>query len=503
MTVDDGDIRSLLLSRADRADAHGLRMAAVEAARATPQLRPLVRLSSLTRRAWPVRAAAAIVALVAVTGAIALVIGVRLSDRDGTGAAVVGASPTVTPRPVPTPSPTDMQVTAPPYVSGSCPVTPITDLAGGLVPEVVTGGIRWRWGPLPWEADVGQKVVFAETSPDQVLDASAIIAERLPIETSEAPVSIRYPRGGGPGFVFGVGLPEPGCWLLTAIGPTIRSSVVVQAAPAPANPPSAESQNVPTERASLVPLAQCPTSPLVSGAAVRTWLDGDNRWQDPDPSDWVAGVKRKLVVSGVVSSMAPYELVVAARVGIVGPAESQRSAFVADRPVFTAPTPGSGSKAMELILPTAGCWAITYVDPTATSTIVVEIAATPSVSFLGPPAVADRTLLPSCGAERFTTPEGPWNEAARVCFWDAYRAQRTAEFVSTWLTTEGDPITSIYRVLGAGRVEIFIDSTQDRFAAAADRGWQRLDCSTLATVQSPAPAPDFGPDNTCVATPLH
>jgi hypothetical protein len=84
-------------------------------------------------------------------------------------------------------------------------------------------------------------------------------------------------------------------------------------------------------------------------------------------------MKRKLVVSGAVGSPAPYELVVASRVGIVGTGDSQRSAFVADKPVFTAPAPGSGSKAMELILPSAGCWAITYLDPAVTSTIVVGI----------------------------------------------------------------------------------------------------------------------------------
>lgn len=125
----------------------------------------------------------------------------------------------------------------------------------------------------------------------------------------------------------------------------------------------------------------------------------------------------------------------------------------------------------------------------------------PSLPSVAPAAVANRTVLPPCGVERATTQQGPWNEAARECFWQAYRAQRPAEFVSTRLTTEGDPITSIYRVVAGGAVQVFIDSTQDRFAA--DRGWQRLDCSTLATVQSPAPAPDFGPDNTCVATPLH
>jgi hypothetical protein len=86
-------------------------------------------------------------------------------------------------------------------------------------------------------------------------------------------------------------------------------------------------------------------------------------------------MKRKLVVSGVVSPSAPYELVVATRVGTVGPnPDLAQSAFVADPPVFTAPAPGSESKAMELILPTAGCWAITYLDPATTSTIVVAIA---------------------------------------------------------------------------------------------------------------------------------
>src|SRR5439155_23353744 len=119
---------------------------------------------------------------------------------------------------------------------------------------------------------------------------------------------------------------------------------------------------------------------------------------------------------------------------------------------------------------------------------------TPSLPSLAPPAVANRTVLASCGTERAITQQGPWNEAARECFWQAYRAQRPAEFMSTRLTIEGDPITSIYRVLPGGRVEIFIDSTQDRFAA--DRGWQRLDCATLVMVQSTSPAPDFGPDNT-------
>ena len=136
--------------------------------------------------------------------------------------------------------------------------------------------------------------------------------------------------------------------------------------------------------------------------------------------------------------------------------------------------------------------------------IVVESVVWSEPPSLMPPAVANRLVLPTCGTERTTTPHGPWNEAARACFVDAYRAQRPAEFVSTSLTTEGDPITSIYRVLPAGQIEIFIDSTQDRFAGNG-RGWQQLECSTLFIADSPGspvPAIDLGPDNTCVATSL-
>ncbi len=374
MTLDDDDIRSLLFARADRSEVDHIRAAVVEAARMTPQLRPLTRARSTPRRAWRLRIGAAIAAFAVLTATIALATGLRLPDRRDTGAGAVGTSQTVQPSSAITAPPSDVPVSAPPYVAGSCPVTPITDLAGGVAPEVVAGGIRWHLdGTGPWAAGVGHKVVLIAPSPDQTVDASSILVERLPIGTIPTLLSARYPRGGGPGYVFGVGLPEPGCWILTAVGPALRSSVVVEAAPAPAEPLSADSQNVPTERAPLLPLAQCPTSPLLSGARVRTWLDGDNRWEDPDPTDWVAGKERKLVVSGLISPSAPYELVVATRVGIVGPLDSQRSAFVAELPVFTAPVPGSGSKAMGLILPAAGCWAITYVDPGRTSTIVVEM----------------------------------------------------------------------------------------------------------------------------------
>jgi hypothetical protein len=115
-----------------------------------------------------------------------------------------------------------------------------------------------------------------------------------------------------------------------------------------------------------------------------------------------------------------------------------------------------------------------------------------------PKVVSGRPALPSCGTEHATTQTGPWNEKARRCFWDAYQKAQPAEFVTTRLTTEGDPVTTIYRVLGPGRVEVFVDGTQDKFSAT--RAWIRLDCQTLASASTLATSPDFGPDESCVQT---
>ena len=66
-------------------------------------------------------------------------------------------------------------------------------------------------------------------------------------------------------------------------------------------------------------------------------------------------------------------------------------------------------------------------------------------------------------------------------------------------TAEGDPITTIYRVLPDGSVEVFIDSTQDKWGSGR---WEHLSCRTLAHYENGTFSNDFGPDDTCVATPL-
>ena len=58
-------------------------------------------------------------------------------------------------------------------------------------------------------------------------------------------------------------------------------------------------------------------------------------------------------------------------------------------------------------------------------------------------------------------------------------------------------MTWIYRVLAAGRVEVFVDASQDKYAA--HRGWSRLDCTALNIDESTL---EFGPGSSCVETPL-
>jgi hypothetical protein len=369
MTIDDLDIREMLVSRAARANPTGLGSGVVSRVPETPQLTPIRRRVSdtPTRRPWLIAAVAAVIAFT-VPIAVALL---PRAPQTGLGSLPTEGSPSARVSPsveVPElPDATDVLLTPPPYADGSCPVTPITALAGGYAPVVTVSGIDWRWGGQPWLAKVGQKVVLSWTA-----QASVIGAERIPIGGPTGRLSTRYPEGGGPGFVFGVGLPERGCWLLTAIG-TFSSSVVVSAGPAPANPRPASEQGVPTKTVAQTSLPSCPASPLDPAANFQTWLDGPNRWTDPRTSPpWVAGDKRKLVVSGDIGARAAYQVVVATQVGTVWAGREQAPAFVTNEPVF-APLFGSESKAFDLTLPTAGCWALTYIDPVQTSTIVVDL----------------------------------------------------------------------------------------------------------------------------------
>ena len=120
------------------------------------------------------------------------------------------------------------------------------------------------------------------------------------------------------------------------------------------------------------------------------------------------------------------------------------------------------------------------------------------LALLPPPASVDgRSPVPSCGVEQAGL-GGPWNVPARTCFWSAYLNGQPAEFTSTRPTIEGAPITTIYRVLGPGQVEIIIDTRQDPYS---NRGWAHLLCPRLIA-QEGQPQPDFGWGDDCVGLPI-
>jgi hypothetical protein len=102
-----------------------------------------------------------------------------------------------------------------------------------------------------------------------------------------------------------------------------------------------------------------------------------------------------------------------------------------------------------------------------------------------------------CGTETATGPNGPWNIDARECFWALYLQGTPAMFTTTRPTTEGDPITTVFRVYGPGTVEVVEDTTLDRFGAQAVT---RYACSDLTPLPQSSVQPDFAINAACTAT---
>ena len=112
---------------------------------------------------------------------------------------------------------------------------------------------------------------------------------------------------------------------------------------------------------------------------------------------------------------------------------------------------------------------------------LLAVALTSACGFLAaaPDWVAGREQLPACGVEDAGMGEGI-DEAARTCLFEAYQDGRSAEFISTMTSVEGDDITRYVRVHGDGLIEIFVDATRDRFGSGA---WERLVCERLVSVE--------------------
>jgi len=113
---------------------------------------------------------------------------------------------------------------------------------------------------------------------------------------------------------------------------------------------------------------------------------------------------------------------------------------------------------------------------------MMEELASPTRSGVPIPAeFVERTELPSCGHEVVErTPEGDLHDAeATACFLKAYEAGEPAELISESLTVEGGRITTVFRVLGPGEIEIFRDSTQDPLSTPE---WTRTRCEAIREI---------------------
>ena len=317
---------------------------------------------------WSIGAAAVLAA--------GLVGTVMLAPRAATETpGAIGSSPAASP------GPTDAPASNPPHVGGTCPLTPITRLAGGSAPEVDVSGLRWRWGGVPWVAGAPEKVVWLADDaggPEPRISAYAIQLD-LPILVGGRPVSF---EGAAASAIYAITtdtgvdllrLPSPGCWLLTAVWSQGASSVVVAAAPPPATASPAPSISGPTVPSTQ--LAMCPAtspSPLSppQGWPGPAYVDGPFRWLLPPSQTWRIGAGGdKLVIDSSLGWGAGDKRVIAFPLAqAAGIGRLRGTAVTGDTPGISGGTMGVG-----ITLPARDCWAFVYLDAGATSTIVDDL----------------------------------------------------------------------------------------------------------------------------------
>ncbi|WAU82255.1 hypothetical protein O1Q96_22345 [Streptomyces sp. Qhu-G9] len=88
-----------------------------------------------------------------------------------------------------------------------------------------------------------------------------------------------------------------------------------------------------------------------------------------------------------------------------------------------------------------------------------------------------RTEFSSCGAVSLAQGEEIQKQAMReiVCLRRALKNGESAELKITYPTVEGDPIREYYRLTPQSRLEVYTDSTDDRYS---DQKWSFAECYT-------------------------
>ena len=111
------------------------------------------------------------------------------------------------------------------------------------------------------------------------------------------------------------------------------------------------------------------------------------------------------------------------------------------------------------------------------------------LEFLSAPVeVRSRSELPACGIE-LVGRGGTFNVEARQCFWDAYLRGAPAEFITTRPSGGGAPLVAIFRSLGPGSVEYFVDES----AIYGEPFWVLRSCTGLTPTRDPQVAVDWIP----------
>ena len=88
-----------------------------------------------------------------------------------------------------------------------------------------------------------------------------------------------------------------------------------------------------------------------------------------------------------------------------------------------------------------------------------------------------RTKFSSCGEVSLDQGEEMQKQATQeiVCLRRALKSRESAELKVTYPTKEGDPIREYYRLTPQGKLEVYTDSTHDRYS---DQKWSFAKCYT-------------------------